>query len=587
MTSTAFISGTTIQSDWLNDVNTATYNASSAISGASTRSQLSKNSDTVSITDFGAVSGTDSTTAIQSALNLGGGVYVPAGTYDYSTLTLVDNNKVWGPGTLRRKTTAGISTGEKYCIDATNADNWTLETTLDGNKAGQSGSAGFKVSGLLIRGSTNFFISNSVFKNWHEDAIEITCATQGTPTNSYTPPADPADIIYKGIIVGNLFMDCGRNVDDGSGVSTSHCIQIGSTVAGVVVSNNVFWNCIGGVQAAAYNRHLAIIGNSGYVDSSTIIYAADFIDVEQLSRHCTVVGNVCSGYNIGYNIESPVGIVVANNYAQDVKYGISAFASNISATSVDFAEAVIANNRIKCRGTTSGTFGIRAVKSSGNNSYNIVVTGNNVENGQNGIQVSGVTGGSVVGNYVKSSTTGFNLDNNVKLLVSTNHANSCSAEGFYFGTSNSGVTVSANKSVGNALGCDVAATQSDLRIYDNDWDGSNSTYDFRIATYATNNIKHDNNRFTTHSGTIKSLSGASMSVLYVGPTSYLNNGGATTVTAITGGRIGEAFRFIASNGNTTLQHGTNIFLRSHANLALAANDAITLATDDGTHWYEC
>lgn len=540
------------------------------------------------ITDFGAdaTGVSDSTTAIQTALNLGGAVYVPAGTFLYSALTIKDGNQVYGSGTLKRKTTGGLAATEVYCIDATSADNWSIRgVTLDGNKAGQTGSAGFKVSGLLIRGATNFDIAGCRWKNWHEDAIEITSSTQSAPSNAYTEPSDVADTIYRGTIIGNLFMDCGRNVDDGGGYSTSHTLQIGSTTAQIIVVGNGFWNCIGGVQAAAYNRHLVIANNSGYIDSATYTYAGDFVDLEQLSTQSVVTGNTCRGFRNGYNIESPIGAIITDNYADDVLNGISAFASNVGATVIDLGELVIANNRIKCRGTSAGTFGIRAVKSSGNDAYNIVITGNSVEAGETGIYISGVTGGAASGNYVKGSKTGINVTGAVKYHIAGNYAKDCTTEGIYLGAANNGLTVSANKASGCSYGCDVAAGQTDVRIYDNDFDGSNSTYDFRITTYS--NIKHDNNRFSTHSGTIKTISGATFSVQYTGPTSYLTNGGATTVTAITGGRIGEAFRFVATNANTTLQHGTNIFLRAHANLAMAASDAITLATDDGTHWYEC
>lgn len=581
MTSKTWVAGTVIDSAWLQDINDHVYDGKSfdAISAANVKDPT-----------YGALGdgSTNDTTAIQAALDAFSDVYIPEGTFIFTSLTINDNNRIFGPGTLKRKTTSSISAAEHYCIDATNADNWMMSgIILDGNKANQSGSAGFKVSGVLIRGSTNFKILGCTFQDWHEDAIELTSATQSSPTNAYTPPSVPSDTIYRGIIANNIFKDVGRNVDDGSGVSTSHCIQIGSTVVGTIVANNVFWNCIGGVQAAAYNKYLVFIGNTGYVDSSSLTYAADFIDVEQLSTHCVVVGNNCIGYNIGYNIESPIGAIVANNYGYDVKYGISAFASNIGATTVDLGELVISNNRIHCRNTSSGTFGIRAVKSSGHDAYTITLSGNSVEAAETGIQINGVTGGVAGGNYVKGSVTGYNVTGNVKFHVHTNYANGCTNEGMYFGASNDKVTVSANKVTGCAIGCDVAASQTDLRIFDNDFDGSNTTTDFRIGTYSSNNVKHDNNRYTTHSGTIKTLSGASISVQYVGPTSYLTNGGATTVTAITNGRIGEAFRFLATNGNTTLQHGTNIFLRAHANLVMATNDAITLATDDGTHWYEC
>lgn len=544
--------------------------------------------DAVSIKQFGATGNgsTDDTSAIQKALNAVSSVWVPDGTFIYSSLTINTGNKITGTGTLKRQTTAGITTGEKYTITASSVNNWSITgITLDGNKAGQSGAVGFKVSGILVRGCSNVEISRNQFQNWHEDCIEITSATQSNPVNPYTPPADPADAIYKVRIIGNLFMDSGRNQNDGSGYSDSRCVQVGSTTAAVKIADNIVWNCLGGFQAAAYNRHLSITDNVGFVDSSTLNFAGQWIQVEQLSKGVAVVGNHGIGWQLGYNIESAIGGTVSGNNCEDALQCYNVFASSISGNLTDLGELSITGNRGKCRSTASGTFAMRVVKSSGNDAYNVTVTGNEFQSGEKGLQISGVTGGRASGNHVVGATTGYDITACVKFGVTGNDARDCAAEGFYFGASNNKVTASANQAAGCVTGCSVAAGQTDLRIYDNDWAGGNTT-DFTIASFASNNVSHDNNRYATESGTIRNLSGATPSVAYVGPTSFFNNGGVTTVTALSGGHIGEVYRFIAQNNNTTLQNGTNIFMRSHSNFPMQTNDAISLTTSDGTHWYE-
>ena len=100
MTSTVFSSGTLIESPWLNDVNTSVYNASSGITGATTRTLVNKLSETVSVKDFGATGNgvTDDTTAMQNALSSGASVvYIPAGTYLISTKLTFSCN-VYGDG---------------------------------------------------------------------------------------------------------------------------------------------------------------------------------------------------------------------------------------------------------------------------------------------------------------------------------------------------------------------------------------------------------------------------------------------------------------------------------------------------------
>jgi hypothetical protein len=68
MASTSFINGTVVQPDWLNDVNSSVYSASSGITGGVARTALSKNSDIKSVKDFGVKM--DGTTDDTAALNI-------------------------------------------------------------------------------------------------------------------------------------------------------------------------------------------------------------------------------------------------------------------------------------------------------------------------------------------------------------------------------------------------------------------------------------------------------------------------------------------------------------------------------------
>lgn len=95
MTSTTFVSGTTIASAWLNDVNSLVYKAQSGNAGGTDRTALTKLAETVSVKDFGAVgdfnpstgAGTNDRAAIQAAftyaMTVTGGckVVFPPGRY--------------------------------------------------------------------------------------------------------------------------------------------------------------------------------------------------------------------------------------------------------------------------------------------------------------------------------------------------------------------------------------------------------------------------------------------------------------------------------------------------------------------------
>lgn len=64
------------------------------------------------------------------------------------------------------------------------------------------------------------------------------------------------------------------------------------------------------------------------------------------------------------------------------------------------------------------------------------------------------------------------------------------------------------------------------------------------------------------------------------------NTSATTITALREGRAGQTITVWFDNGNTTLQHGTNLQLVGSVNYTGASGKAIQLGTVDGTVWRE-
>jgi hypothetical protein len=80
------------------------------------------------------------------------------------------------------------------------------------------------------------------------------------------------------------------------------------------------------------------------------------------------------------------------------------------------------------------------------------------------------------------------------------------------------------------------------------------------------------------------LSGATPSVECV-ETAIVTNGGATTVTNLTGGRDGQIVSLHHTDGNTTYQDGTNIFLAGSVNYNPTATSQLRLKRRNGL-WYE-
>jgi len=92
MTTTAFVNGQTpIVASWLNDVNDNVYNATGLSGSSISRTVQQKNSDTISVKDFGAVGDgvVDDTLSIQTAINTGLNIYFPSGRYLITNTLLV------------------------------------------------------------------------------------------------------------------------------------------------------------------------------------------------------------------------------------------------------------------------------------------------------------------------------------------------------------------------------------------------------------------------------------------------------------------------------------------------------------------
>lgn len=72
----------------------------------------------------------------------------------------------------------------------------------------------------------------------------------------------------------------------------------------------------------------------------------------------------------------------------------------------------------------------------------------------------------------------------------------------------------------------------------------------------------------------------------VGDKFFATNSMATTITQFVGGWVGKLITIQATNTNTTIQHGTNIFLRSGANKTLATGEVIQLVQFEQDVWVE-
>ena len=98
MPDTTFSPGTIVTSTWLNEVNDTVFDATSGRAGTVDRTQISHNSDMVSVKDYGAKGdGSNDTPYFDLALASGLPIYVPPGTY-YLTKNYSVNHNFYAMG---------------------------------------------------------------------------------------------------------------------------------------------------------------------------------------------------------------------------------------------------------------------------------------------------------------------------------------------------------------------------------------------------------------------------------------------------------------------------------------------------------
>jgi parallel beta-helix repeat protein len=277
MASTHFTTGTTITSEWLNDVNDAVYEGNITAEGVQytppftggvTETVEAKLAQTVSVKDFGAVGDgvTDDSAAIQAALDAvadGGNLYFPVGEYfcpytrsDGNTLVL-ESQSVSGdyPASYTNQPIRLIGDGAILKADPITGDDVIFLNVV--------GAQNVEVTGLTFVGTR---IPNdteiSVFGN---TLLYFSYCQNVTVTN-------------------NKFINC-----NGAGVYYF--------VNDFIVSNNIFQTTNGGCQGN-YSKNVQISNNIFKCYKKCDDQIGIFSDVSRDSANITIVGNtVDKGYD--------------------------------------------------------------------------------------------------------------------------------------------------------------------------------------------------------------------------------------------------------------------------------------------------
>jgi parallel beta-helix repeat protein len=331
---------------------------------------------------------TDYTTVIDNAigqLSAGGTLYFPTGTFPATVITVDQEIKVEGPGTIQQK--ASGATADTPFINVTADNVWFDGVTIDGNKANQgvvtgahllrfaNGADGCKVTNCDLKNSTgnciftqsadNLEIRGNRFSNYREGnyaGIYIQTVSGGNAeattiriTDNYVDGATSdsscikvagnstypiRDVVISGnqCIVGDPNADTiGIELWSGAGTGIYDAVVTGNTVKAENNTNDRVW---GISSAGAGTENVSITGN-------TIRNCQTYgIEVGSGNR-VSVTGNTI--YLDGTPTLTTPGIILINsnkcvvsaNTIKGYKYGIQVYTGTASATAAD---NVVANN---------------------------------------------------------------------------------------------------------------------------------------------------------------------------------------------------------------------------------------------------
>lgn len=216
MASTTFVTGTTITSDWANDVDEAVYQANLGIPGATARTLLTKVADFVNVEDFGAVGNgiADDSVAINKALAAAKRVSFTAGaTYLVSIPIICDHDiEIEGNGAT---ITSSVANGYLNFYGSISATIPVTAAIAAGEKV-VTATNSFAVGDLIvIRDNTDYSFSAHRFYYKRGEMHEVQAATganfnipfaiwaYNSITNLSVAKITPIKVVARNLIITN------------------------------------------------------------------------------------------------------------------------------------------------------------------------------------------------------------------------------------------------------------------------------------------------------------------------------------------------------------------------------------------------
>lgn len=328
----------------------------------------------VDILDFGAdpTGVTDSTAAVQSALDTGNSVFIPDGTYLVSSLVVAASGiRIYGKGVLKKAEIDGILlilSGAGNLLDGLSIDGYAdniiknhtndiLRITGDGNVIRNCVIEGSAGGGIAILGAARNQVLGNIIRNVNDNSVLVGGAgaddnllmgnyCEGTfAQNNIFLTADSSSsptsaFIYRNKVIGNLCkgaadtaIEIGQHnrcaIVDGNYAqgSVNPPILIRDSLDWIVIGNVVdCGDCTDGIAVVPQNEPASLPARGSIVGNRV---------VGRVARSYVYLGN--------YDVK------VSSNFMTDTVTAISPDGSNLSAAGILVAGSV---NNVEIRGNT-------------------------------------------------------------------------------------------------------------------------------------------------------------------------------------------------------------------------------------------
>jgi hypothetical protein len=503
----------------------------------------------ISVKDFGATGDgtTDDTTAIQAALNVGGTVYFPKGTYLTGSLLIPSNTEV-------------VGAKDSIILAAT-----TLSTPLFRNAAYPNGNVNIKISSLTINGNES---ATNI-----EDTIELQKCTNTNVDGCYIYNYPSIAISILGgdstVEVTNNHIDGGvGGGTDGVGTGGSGINFSGQTLMGnKIIGNTVINNTSSGIVIQGGSQFVVVTNNNASYNGITNgngIFAGH-------AKTCVISNNVCRYNSLVAEAGSGIGINTSlydcDNHSitgNICEYNGDDGIDILAATGYNTSYHTITGNQLNYN-TGAG------INMGGAETMYITVSGNHIKgNGAAGIHIDSVLNGyhTISDNVI--------LDNGQ--VTSGSPAIRCYDD--Y-------VTITGNvcrNITGTLTQSGITATGTSCLVVGNVVANTTTQYSFSSSNDNILGFNYGSSMFKIGGVNTLATAGATPDVTH-NRMVKIQQSGATNITDLTGGQIGKEVILQFRDGNSTLVHSASIRLAGGVNVTMGDYDMMCLI-HDGLGWLE-